>query len=1577
MTTTWNAVDKSAGITLSNGNNTAAFSGATPKAVRSTTSKTTGKWYFEVTVSTLSADTAVGLANAAWPLNYFQQLGGAGESDSIGCYPGFPPQSIYTQGNQLSLGTTFGTSGHVVSVAVDLTNKRAWFSTTQMRAEGHNWNNNTTDNPAIGTGGIDLSVLNSGAYFIALCDDVGTLVGVLNSGATTFVWPLPTGFATWDTVAALPPPAPPPVPAPQASAGGVVVNLTSLGQPLPGTIWGMATSALLDTDNNASSGGFAIAAQTGFINAAAKLDLKLLRWNALASNSNIGDWEQFIFGNNPSAPDFTYMNNWFNNSAKFFNKANRLICGMGPNSQDTNNDGTYWATAFTKMAQHFIAQGQEVFWWEYGNEPNGQVDLTQYCNSFNQVAAALHAINPAYKLGGPVSAGADGNWISTMAQRCGSNVGFCTWHNYTLGGNGSDNGTAYRSAIGGSFAGGVRQALAGTAAANVPLFLGEYSTSFSCNDPMMQNIGGAVFNALILQDGYDSDSNFTMGGNWEAVSDGQCGAIQNGNIAPQGWYLGEAGARMGGTRVAVTTAPTGNFKVTASVNGGNYAVQMINYDTSTDRSITVGFNNGPIQTANLWTISPANPSGMRQTNIALNSTITVPHDSVCILYGTFGISSPVPTPTPTPVPAPPPVTPSGNPTLLPSGYLKTSGNQIVDAITSTPVRIASIEWDNIGVGPTQGIAENVAQMLEAGFNCIRLPWYNRSLTVNLATYDQIVQAAGSQGMKIIFDNRANEGFGNCATQQANGLWYDVGGVSGNTDGCGTAGTVTDAQFIADWTTWAQHYRGNPTVIGYDIRHEPKSLANMCTWEASSANPNQNLRWMYERAANAILAIDPNVLIICEGPQNPTANFASTGIAPWGDLSAVGSLPVNPSVPHKVVYSIHDFPNEISGITPDSGNTKIASMNAAWGYLVTQNIAPVWVGAMGSSMTSGTDAAWAATLVQYLGGQSGTLGGPVFTSGQQPISTNWSSWGNLATSSPDGTQNPDGSLRANQFAVYNQFFYRPSGAAAPPPPPTTTQPPLVFTSGPSVESFTIPSATATTMNLLWNAPFGHVTGAIAHYTVQYRLAGDFVWTTLSPFSSTAATAITFSVPNLAPHTIYYFRVNANGSRFCFQAQATTSGGGSDSPDCDFIADGNTGPSLVITTKDGTTYSLGETATLPFQVVVNGVNDTDTSEAIQLYYRSGKIYYQTKDYLWFGRTLVTDTWTLLPDPRVGAPPIGNDPPTFDIRSDVTTVAPVVMCPHETGVIPAIAVTFVYWGSYWNTATGPSSGDITGAMQTNFSGPYFTGLQEYGIFARPVVAGSVIYTGSSPPDFSGLSAGASTAAMHTLMAAILDASFVPTPTDDNQFYMFILPPAANFTSGVAATHDFMTYHGTQINFGWSFHFAAAGGLSILDIRTGAVTHEIVEASTDSNSGFFGPGSGSTPSVLVPMEIEDIAETGEYLNGVWVHSYWSNKQRAMIIPTSDAAFPIIPSPVPGQSPPTPTPTPTPVPVPVVPVNSNLFVVFWEAMMDELVVNKDILFGFTIDNGDPQGGTGVPDHGVTGTNAMSVIKAGFKGIVP
>ena len=360
--------------------------------------------------------------------------------------------------------------------------------------------------------------------------------------------------------------------------------------------------------------------------------------------------------------------------------------------------------------------------------------------------------------------------------------------------------------------------------------------------------------------------------------------------------------------------------------------------------------------------------------------------------------------------------------LLPADPLSTKGNQIVDA-SGTPVRIASVGWFDYNAGGVQGIPENVAAIKAAGFNCIRLRWVNATMSTDLQQLDTIVDAATSNGVKIVLVNQTNEvgdqadGYG---SQQKNGLWYDKGGASDGTNGAGVTGTVTETSFVSDWQTVATHYQGNTTVIGYDIRNEPLAYSGMCTW--GDGDPDHDLRLMYQTVGNAILAIDPGKLIICEGPQNYSVSFTGKTPAPWGDLSLAATKPVTLNVPHKVVYSVHDYPYEIAKFKPDNGPVKIAYMNATWGYLVTKNLAPVWVGEMGSSMQDSTDAAWAQTLVSYMNGQQGAAGGPAFTGSQQGIGGDWWAWGWLWNESPDGVENSDGSLKADQEAIWSQLLF---------------------------------------------------------------------------------------------------------------------------------------------------------------------------------------------------------------------------------------------------------------------------------------------------------------------------------------------------------------------------------------------------------------------------------------------------------------------------------------------------------------------------------------------------------------------------
>lgn len=353
---------------------------------------------------------------------------------------------------------------------------------------------------------------------------------------------------------------------------------------------------------------------------------------------------------------------------------------------------------------------------------------------------------------------------------------------------------------------------------------------------------------------------------------------------------------------------------------------------------------------------------------------------------------------------------------LPPGYLHTSGSQIVDA-AGRPVRIASVGW-NQHFGDVPATVNAIAA---SGFNTIRVSWDDADLAADRVLLAHIVAAATRSGLKVIIDHHNNEGFTNprdgYGAQQRNGLWFDRGPGTNNTNGAGVPGTVSAARFEADWLTIARVFAGNPTVIGFDLDNEPTANGHI-TWGGGGPT---DIHAMYQTVGDAIQRIDPGVLIIAEGPQNYRTSFAHRGPAPVGDLTMVGSRPVVLTIPDHVVYSVHDYPTGISNFRPDSGPAAIAQMNRVWGYLVTDHIAPVWIGEMGSSMKTANDRAWAATLLGYMNGQDGAEGGPVFTAGQQPVPGDWWAWGYLPGQAPDGTLNAAGGLRGSQYRVWQQLL----------------------------------------------------------------------------------------------------------------------------------------------------------------------------------------------------------------------------------------------------------------------------------------------------------------------------------------------------------------------------------------------------------------------------------------------------------------------------------------------------------------------------------------------------------------------------
>ena len=95
----------------------------------------------------------------------------------------------------------------------------------------------------------------------------------------------------------------------------------------------------------------------------------------------------------------------------------------------------------------------------------------------------------------------------------------------------------------------------------------------------------------------------------------------------------------------------------------------------------------------------------------------------------------------------------------------------------------------------------------------------------------------------------------------------------------------------------------------------------------------------------------------------------------------------------------------------------------WGWLIAENVAPVWIGEMGASMTSAASKAWGQTLLDYLNGKA--PGGPTFAGSQQPIGGDWWAWGCLTGQNPNGCVGQDGNVRPEQARFINQMLFHPN------------------------------------------------------------------------------------------------------------------------------------------------------------------------------------------------------------------------------------------------------------------------------------------------------------------------------------------------------------------------------------------------------------------------------------------------------------------------------------------------------------------------------------------------------------------------
>lgn len=322
----------------------------------------------------------------------------------------------------------------------------------------------------------------------------------------------------------------------------------------------------------------------------------------------------------------------------------------------------------------------------------------------------------------------------------------------------------------------------------------------------------------------------------------------------------------------------------------------------------------------------------------------------------------------------------GVPAPTTDDWLYTKGNKIVDK-NGKEVWITGVNWFGYNTGTnvfdglwSADLNTSLAAIADRGFNLLRIPisselildWakgkapeanFNKATNSylvgmnSLEIFDYVVGQCRANGLKIMIDihSAKTDSMGHMKP-----VWYD--------------GNITEKDYIDSLAWMAERYKSDDTIIAYDLKNEPHGKPDetpRAIWN-NSKDPN-NWKYIAEKAANAVLAKNPNVLIVVEGieiyPKDIKANsdYKSKNSADYyfnwwgGNLRGVKDYPINlGKYQNKLVYSPHDYGPTVyeqpwfkNGYTYESLYKDCWKDN--WMFIHENNTAPLLIGEWGGFM----------------------------------------------------------------------------------------------------------------------------------------------------------------------------------------------------------------------------------------------------------------------------------------------------------------------------------------------------------------------------------------------------------------------------------------------------------------------------------------------------------------------------------------------------------------------------------------------------------------------------------------------------
>jgi endoglucanase len=268
---------------------------------------------------------------------------------------------------------------------------------------------------------------------------------------------------------------------------------------------------------------------------------------------------------------------------------------------------------------------------------------------------------------------------------------------------------------------------------------------------------------------------------------------------------------------------------------------------------------------------------------------------------------------------------------------------------------------------TRDYKDMLKQIAGLGFNTVRLPFSLESLEASttsgidfangrnadlkgktpLQVLDAVIVEAARHGLMVILDNhsQADDGY-------MYPLWFGQSGY-------------TEADWIAMWKKLAARYIDQRNVIAFDLKNEPHGSASWGT-----GGPN-DWRRAAQVAGNAVLRVNPRMLLVIEGIEAPVAGGTLERHWWGGNLEGVRTQPVRLELPDRVIYSPHEYGPEVFAQpwfgAPNMSAKLAQRWKAGFGYIVNSNTAPVLVGEFGVKNVSAAsvEGQWFRQFADYL------------------------------------------------------------------------------------------------------------------------------------------------------------------------------------------------------------------------------------------------------------------------------------------------------------------------------------------------------------------------------------------------------------------------------------------------------------------------------------------------------------------------------------------------------------------------------------------------------------------------------------